>query len=68
MTTKLKKTDIFGHQFNMTFKGDKFYTTWCGTMLTNALNTIILFYGAALFVDLYTSKPIATFDEQIWFD
>jgi hypothetical protein len=53
MTAKLKKSDIFGHQFNMTFKGDKFYTTWCGTMLTNTLNAIILFYGAALFVDLY---------------
>ena len=68
MTTKLKKSDVFGHDFKMTFRGEKLYTTWCGTMLTTTLNVIIMFYGAALFVDLYNEKPVSTFDEKIWFD
>ena len=56
MTNKLKKSDIFGHDFKMTYNGEKLYTTWFGTMLTSTLNIIVLFYGAFLFVDLYTEK------------
>ena len=68
MTTKLKKADVFGHDFKMTFNGEKLYTTWCGTMLTTTLNIIILFYGAVMFLDLYNGKAIGTTDENIWFD
>jgi hypothetical protein len=68
MTQKLKKTDVFGSTVNLTFQGGKFYTTWCGTMLTNSLNVIVLFYGAFFFVDLYYAMPIAMYDEKLWFD
>ena len=68
MTNKLKKSDIFGHDFKMTYNGEKLYTTWFGTMLTSTLNIIVLFYGAFLFVDLYTEKAQSTIAENAWFN
>ena len=68
MTTKLKKSDVFGHDFKMTFNGEKFYTTWCGTLMSTMLNVVTLFYACALFVDVWNEKATSMTTDVKWFD
>ena len=68
MTTKLKKSDVFGHDFKMTYNGEKKYTTWCGSVMTAMLNIVVLFYAAVLFIDVYQQKVTSMNIDERWFD